>query len=81
MSDHAPTILRGAFALPVIVFALMTGPGCGSKEASGPAPPFADEKAARAAFAKVPKGFGPDPKEPLGKLIIDVPARTNPRSK
>jgi hypothetical protein len=79
MTDHAPSILRGAYAYPVIVLVLLAGPGCGPKESTGPAPPLADGKAARAIFEKAPKGFGPDPKEPLGKLINDVPARTNPR--
>jgi hypothetical protein len=79
MTDHAPSIMRGAYAYPVIVFALLTGPGCSPEEATGPTPSLADGKAARAIFAEAPKGFGPNPKEPLGKSIIDVPARTNPR--
>ena len=76
MTDHAPSITRGAYACPVIVFALLTGPGCGPREATRPAPSPADGKAVRAFFAKAPKGFGPDPKVPLGKSIIDVPAPT-----
>jgi hypothetical protein len=79
MTDLAPSIMRGALAYPVIVFALLTGPGCGSKEATKPAPSLGDGKATRAIFAKAPKGFGPDPKAPLGKFNIDVPAQTNPR--
>jgi hypothetical protein len=80
-TDHAPSILRGAFAPSVIVLGLLTGPGCGPREAIKPAPSPGDGKATRALFAKVPKGFGPSPKEPLGKLIIDLPAPANPRRK
>jgi hypothetical protein len=71
--------MRGVHAYPVIIFVLLMGPGCGPKEATRPAPSPADGKAARAFFAKAPKGFGPDPKVPLGKLIIDVPAPTKSR--
>src|SRR5262249_49273107 len=78
-TDHAPSILRRAYALASIVFALLTGPGCGSREATKPAPSPLDGKATRAIFAKAPKGFAPSLKEPLGKLNIDLPARTNPR--
>ena len=79
MTDHAPSIMRGAYAYPVIVFGLLTGPGCGPNEATRPAPSPVDGKAVRAFFAKAPKGFGPSTKEPLGKLIIDVPAPRNSR--
>jgi hypothetical protein len=40
-----------------------------------------DGKAARALFAKAPKGFGPSPKTPLGKQIIDAPAPAKTRRK
>jgi hypothetical protein len=78
-SDLATSIRRGAYAYPLIVFVELTGPGCGSKDATRPAPSLADGKAIRAIFADAPKGFGPDPKAPLGKSIIDVPAPINPR--
>jgi hypothetical protein len=71
--------MRGVYAYPVIVVALLTGPGCDSKEATEPAPSPGDGKAVRAFFADAPKGYGPDPKAPLGKSIIDVPAPINPR--
>jgi hypothetical protein len=79
MTDHAPSIMRGVYAYPVIVIALLTGPGCGPEETTSPARSPSDGKAARAFFAKAPKGFGPDPKAPLGKLIIDVPSPTKSR--
>jgi hypothetical protein len=79
MTDRAPSVLRGVYPYPVIVIALLTGPGCGPKETPRPAPSPSDGKAARAFFAKAPKGFGPDPKVPLGKLIIDVPSPTKSR--
>jgi hypothetical protein len=79
MTNHAPSIMRRVHTYPVIVFALLTGPGCGPEEATRPVPSPGDGKAARAFFAKAPKGFGPDPKVPLGKSIIDVPAQTKAR--
>ena len=81
MTDETPSLIRGIYAYPVIVLALLTSPGCGSKEATRPAPSATDGKAARSLFAKAPKGFGPGPKEPLGRSIIDAPARSKPRRK
>ena len=65
----------------MIILALLTGSGCGSAGVTKPAPSPMDGKAARAFFDKAPKGFGPNPKEPLGKSIIDVPAPAKPRRK
>ena len=78
-TDRTPSLLRAAHAYPVIVLALLTVPACGPGEAAGPAPSPLDGKAARASFAGAPKGFGPSPKEPLGKTIVDVQPQTKPR--
>jgi hypothetical protein len=79
MTDDAASLIRGAYTYPVIVFALLASPGCGSREATKTAPSPMDGKAARDFFANAPEGFGPNPKEPLGKSIVDVPAPIAPR--
>jgi hypothetical protein len=79
--DTPSKILRGHRACTVIVLGLLAGPGCSSSEATRPAPDPSDGKAARALFAKAPKGFGPSPKTPLGKQIIDAPAPAKTRRK
>jgi hypothetical protein len=81
MTDETPSLIRRIHTYPVIVLALLASPGCGTKEATNQAPSATDGKAARAVFAKAPKGFGPSPKEPLGRSIIDVPAQSKPRRK
>jgi hypothetical protein len=81
MTDTPSSILRGHSACTVIVIGLLAGPGCGPSEASRPAPDPTDGKAVRAFLAKAPKGFGPSPKTPLGKLIIDAPAPAKKRRK
>ena len=81
MTETLSSILRKHRAYPLIFFWLLAGSGCSSSEGSRPAPDPSDGKAARALFAKAPKGFGPSPKTPLGKQIIDAPALPKTRRK
>jgi hypothetical protein len=80
MRHNTASIMRGAYAYRIIL-GLLLGSGCGSTEVTKKAPSPSDGKAVRAFLAKAPKGFGPDAKEPLGKLIIDVPPVTKTRRK